>query len=117
MSLTGSISGDPSAAHLGAPYSFTFETTGAGSSSIAWGSAGRPSGLTYNSATHTISGTPTGSTGSIAGEPPVALLGVPYSFTFETTGVGSSSVLWGSAGAPPGLSYSGTTHTLFGTPN
>ncbi|MBL8523728.1 MAG: putative Ig domain-containing protein [Betaproteobacteria bacterium] len=132
-------SSTPAAATVGVAYSHSFTAT----NSPAWSITGSaPAGMTFNSSTGVLSGTPTaaGSTtftinatnsaGSTpqsvtlvvnaavgpptisSSAPPAATTGVPYNFTF--TAGGAQPITWTVTGLPTGISHAGGV--LSGTP-
>ena len=133
----------PPNATKGSPYSYTFTGYG-GASPYSWSATNLPAGLSINSTTGTISGTPTasGSTATItitdstslaesvnytinvdpfaiatSGVLPQGTIGVAYSQTLAAAGCGTGCT-WSvtSGGLPGGLSLSSSTGTIAGTP-
>lgn len=131
----------PTPGHIGTPYSYTFVATGATSYAVASGSL--PAGVTLNTSSGVISGTPTsagassfvisatnagGSTNSTsqavtiqvaapvfaAQSAPGATQGSAYSYTYVATGAVSYAL--GTGSFPAGLVLNSTTGVLSGTP-
>lgn len=118
--------------------------TATGSAPITYNATNLPAGLTYNSSTHTISGTPTTAgtfnvtltadnymgidtktlvfTITQPAEPPVITSNlavsttVDQSFTYEVTASGTGPITYNATNLPAGLTFNATTHQITGTP-
>ncbi|HAM45800.1 MAG TPA: hypothetical protein DCM67_12365 [Propionibacteriaceae bacterium] len=128
---------------VGTAYSVTVAGTG-GTTPYTWAATGLPSGLSLNTSTGVISGTPSaeeapsvtitvtddkGKTDSVTVTLSVgpavsistaslsnAVVGTAYSFTVTATG-GTSPFTWAATGLPSGLSMNTTTGVISGTPS
>jgi sugar lactone lactonase YvrE len=138
------IADSPGSATIGSSYSYTFVASGIPSPTFAVASGSLPAGLSLNTSTGVLSGTPTTagvstftisatngggsvSTGSLsittgsaptftAQGPPSATTGVAYSYTFAASGYPSPTFAVASGSLPAGLSLNTSTGVLSGTP-
>jgi len=130
---------------VGTAYSFTYTATGTPTPTFAVSGGTLPAGLSLNSASGVISGTPTmasTSTGTIAainsagsattpfniavtqalvaptisGSAPAAIVSVPYSFAYTATGYPAPTFNISSGSLPAGLSFSTSLGTISGSP-
>jgi len=121
-----------------------YQITATGTDPITYNATNLPNGLTYNAATHTISGTPTtaqeknvnltadnmvGTDNKIlvfsiinAGTAPVitghltAKTTVNQPFSYTITAIGSTPITYNATNLPNGLSFNATTHEITGIP-
>jgi hypothetical protein len=135
----------PPPATIGTAYSYTFTASGSPSPTFSVTSGTLPAGLTLNTTTGVLSGTPTGSgtfrvtatntvgtavTSSLtitatapatlpvftAASPPAATIGTAYSYTFTASGSPPPTFSVTSGTLPAGLTLNATTGVLSGTP-
>jgi prepilin-type N-terminal cleavage/methylation domain-containing protein len=127
---------------VGVPYSTTVAFTG-GTAPYTWTASGLPAGVTFNTSTHVLSGTPTASatssivvtvsdamtgtatkTYSVVVNPALAVstvsmpngqVGVAYASTVAASG-GTSPYTWSATGLPGGLTINAATGAVSGTP-
>jgi len=135
--------GNPPNATLNSPYSFTFTGYG-GTGTYSWSATNLPAGLSINSTTGAISGTPTGSSASptititdssavsvsrgytinvdpfaitTGGVLPQGTIGIAYSQTLAAPGCGTGCTWSNPSGLlPNGLSLNSATGAITGTP-
>jgi len=122
---------------------FTYTLTASGTGPISYNASNLPSGLTFNTTTHQITGTPTvagiyniplSATNSAGSDNKTLVLtvGTPPSITsaltasgvtgqqfptYTLTASGSSPIGYNATNLPPGLSFNATTHTINGAPS
>lgn len=144
--VTVSLTAVPDQANMvGDAVSFAAAATATGGP-IVYTATGLPAGLSIDSATGAITGSPTTEGTSTAtvtatsstvadqstftwtitpalvapaitsGPPPTATVGTPYSFTVTATGFPAPSFTVSSGALPPGLALDGTTGVIAGTP-
>jgi hypothetical protein len=132
----------PPGATVGTAYSYTFVASGPPAPTFTVTTGALPGGLTLNSATGVLSGTPTGSgtfvvtatnfAGSIvtasitivaaavpvftAHTPPPATIGSPYLYTFAASGPPAPTFTVTTGALPAGLTLNAVTGVLSGTP-
>ncbi|MCX6281034.1 MAG: LruC domain-containing protein [Bacteroidetes bacterium] len=118
--------------------------TATGTDPITYNATNLPAGLSYNSSTHTISGTPTAVgvvnvtltadnnvgtdtktlvyTITAPGSPPVitssltASATVNQAFSYIITASGTGTITYNASSLPAGLTYNASTHTISGSP-
>lgn len=139
------VNAAPPSAINGQMYSYTFTVAGNPMSTFSVPTGALPTGLTLNTTTGVISGTPTANgtftisatngVGSATTQsitivvnplaapvfvgsitPPPAVAGSAYSYTFVATGVPTPTYTVGTGTLPTGLSLNATTGVLSGTP-